>query len=215
MNKILTIMLILALSVSYLVSCSNSQPAETDAPNKEDMQQTENQETEKVAEEKAEEPKQKLAKVTMQSEDGNTKIELTYNATFYNYLENTSNQGNFCINENDNVFMEKYEWPPVVAGGGEIFFFANRSAQDFHNERVKLNNQYNINVTDMEQLTISGKTAYVFKEDFYNNTEKLMPYIVFEIDDNLLAFLLPSGNWTNEDFLRDVGEFFVDAKTLK
>ena len=214
-------MLVLALSVSCLGGCGSSESAEKETTSKVETQQIEEPSTETEVEseedltEEVAEPELELATVMMQTEDGSAKIEITYNATFYDYFENTSSQGNFCINENDFAFMEKYEWPSAVAGGGEIFFHANYSAQDYHNERVELNGQYGINVTDMEQLTISDKTAYVFKEDFYNDEERLMPYIVFEIDSNVLVFLLPSGDWTNEDFLRDVGEFFVNAKVVE
>lgn len=230
MKKLLTLLLIIALSVSCLASCGNSEPAENTG--EAEIQQTEETTTEAEVESEAEtevaeteveeeatdevvEPEMELETVTMQSEDGSAKIEITYNATFYDYAENTSAQGNFFLNENSDALLDKYEWPSIIAGGGEIFFYANYSAQDYYNERVGLCSPYDIDVTEMEQLTINDKTSYVFKEDFYSDVERMMPYIVFEIDSNVLVFLLPSGDWTNEDFLREVGEFFVDAKVVE
>lgn len=232
MKKLLTLFLITALTLSCLAGCGSSEPAEKENASEVETQQTEETSTEadvvesdaetEVTETEVEEttdevvvPEMELGTVTMQSEDGSAKIELTYNATFFDYEEVVANQGNFYLNENDIEYMEKYEWPENIAGGGQIFFCAGYSVQDYYDERIGLCVPYDIDVTEMEQITIKDKTGYLFREDFYDEAENMMPYIVFEVENNVVVFLLPSGNWTNEDFIRDIGEFFIDAKVVE
>lgn len=211
MKKLLAVFLIMTLTMSSFVGCGNSGAPEQDDTVKDETQKNEesNSQTNEDSEENADSGSEmKLATITIDSRDGSKKVEITYNATFYDSSLDFPNQGRFCLKSEAEAFFEKYDWPGVVAGGGEFWVYANYSKDDYYQERLDLCLPYNISVSEMKPLTISGKTAYVIFEDGNQ------PHVIFEIDNNVFEILLPSGEWSDEEILRDVGEFFVDAKVI-
>lgn len=207
MKKILALLLIATLTMSCFIGCGNSGSTDNESTSKDETQK--NEETNSQTDEGADSGSEmKIGTITIDSRDGSKKVEIKYNTTFYDCFAEFQDHGSFCLKEDAEAFFEKYEWPGVIAGGGEFWVYANYSKEDYYKERLDLCLPYNISVSEMKPLTIGDKTAYIIFEDGNQ------PHVIFEFDNNVFEILLPSGNWSDEDILRDVGEFFVDAKEI-
>lgn len=235
MKKLLTLFLITALTLGCLAGCGNSEPAEKENTSEVETQQTEETSTEtevvesedetEVAETEIEEttdevevPEMELATATMQSEDGSAKIEITYNATNYEYLEYSSDNVAFFIKESVDVFSGKYE-DVLPVGGSNFWLRANFSAQDCYNEKVEACNNANVDLSEMEQFTIGDKTAYVFSDNYMKDDWKTMtPTVVVEVGNHILMSSFPtydSDEATHEDFIWWVNDVLVDVKVVE
>ena len=236
MKKLLTMMLILALSVSCLIGCGSSEPTETETTSKEETQQTEETstetevveseteevDTEEATEETSEEvaePEMEQATAVVADEDGSVKIEITYNATVFELDAEHSDQLDFHVKEFDENLSFQYEdaglpvpteyevWMNEVYTPIGIKCKANITAEEFVDWWSETDDE-NQYFSNFQSTTYDG--VYSVDYTFFGDTTT---YYLYELEGNVISFMGGVYDPANTETL--VNLFLIDAKVVE
>ena len=230
MKKCLALLLILALSVSCLVGCGGG-AAQDDAA---DSQQTETPaieaeedpaDTEEPAEEPVEEPsasEPEIASVIVESTDGTKKLELKYNATYFDCTYEPGSSGSFAVKEAfHTAFLEQTDWmfvgyselPESFCGGGTFNLYADYTAESYYDEQAAVLAQHGQSVSDLNWLPDCGFGSYVYEHSF-NDGSAYFTEVIFELGGCVLVFTFNNGNMIDSnDTILDVDAFIWGLST--
>lgn len=211
MKKLITLMLITALSISCLVGCDGNESDDLTS-------EAEKHQTEETSEEVAE-PEMEQATATVADEESSLKIEITYNATVFELDAEHSDQLDFHVKEFDENISYKYEdaglpvpteyevWMNEVYSPIGIKCKANITAEGLVNwwSETDDENQYYSNF----QSTVYD-AIYSVDYTFSGDTST---YYLYELEGNVIIFMGGAYDPANTETL--VNLFLVDAKVVE